>query len=125
MHEQITYQETNRTCRQSLFWTMVVLFVLGVLFLLCTFNPLAAFGRLFTGLSGGEQAFAAAESEPVDRQNNAAKPSPLGRAEGLDLKQPIQASRRRQIIPAYRRRLPEQAPLVNTDGTVTVAKGPS
>jgi hypothetical protein len=127
MHEQTTNKETNRTRRQSLFWTMVILFVLDLLFLLWTFNPLAGFGRFFTGTSGGEQTFAAAESEPVDRQKNAAKLSPLGRAAGLDLKQPIQAdaSRRHQIIPAYRRRLPDRPPPVGMDGTVTSTKGPS
>jgi hypothetical protein len=127
MHEQTTNKETNRTRRQSLFWTMVILFVLDLLILLFTFNPLAGFGRLFAGTSGGDQTFAAAEGEPVDRQNNAAKPSPLGRAAGLDLRQPVQAdaSRRRQIIPAYRRRVPEQSPLVGMDGTVTSTKGPS
>ena len=92
MHEQTTNKETNRTRRQSLFWAMVIMFVLDLLFLLWTFNPLAGFGRLFTGTSGGEQTFAAAESEPVDRQNNAAKPSPLGRAAGLGLREPAQAN---------------------------------
>ena len=70
---------------------MVILFALDLLILLWTFNLLADFGPVFAGTPGGEQRFAA-ESEPVDRQNNEAKPSPLGRAAGLDLREPAQAN---------------------------------
>jgi hypothetical protein len=127
MYEQITNKETNRTRRQSFFWTMAVLFMLDLLFLLWIFNPIGALGRSFLGTSGGEPSFAAVESEPVNLLSNAAKRSPLGEVAGLHSRQPgqVDVSRKRRIIPVYHLRLPEQSPLIGMDGRVTSAKGPS
>jgi hypothetical protein len=132
MHEQPAVNDVVNPSRgqSTFFWTMAVLSLLDLLFLFWIFNPFAAFGRSFGpagNMPGREQTFEAAVSEPVNRQNNASKPSPLGEVEGLRLKQPapLNASRRRGVTPSRNRRPPGQSPLVGMDRPVASTKGPS
>jgi hypothetical protein len=96
MHEQATVNnETNRTSRHSYFFsTILCLSVLDLVFLCWTISPHPAFGYSFGPAADARSTKQrSADSNPVNWQNDTAKPSPLGKSVASRSRRPLTPTR--------------------------------